>query len=294
MDDEPQLDLFTWDRIKVGEGFRALARLDLAKAVGMFEDVLSKWHGHPDAAGGLRMAGAWGESLRRAETLQKEDAVAFLWERIECYPFGHSGQALRRELILRAIALMEGDCYLHIPPDLCLGRLLLEVEDYSQGEEALRRLLERRPADGRLLICLGNCLLRQGRKTEARVVYARAFLSSPWEVELGEIDDKDLVGAIADEDIYSAAVCGWLRHVLPFVDVAVGSPHDGKHKEALLVYQTVRRAERARGKAAHEEMVQQRRLLKEIAPTVFFEYMGRMQRAPKSQPPILHWSPNAR
>ncbi len=125
-------------------------------------------------------------------------------------------------------------------------------------------------------ICLGNCLLRQGRKSEARVVYATTFLSSPWEVELEAIDDKEMVEAVADGDIYSAAVRGWLRHVLPLVDVERGSPHDGKHAEALLVYQTVRRAETARAKAAHDEMVEQRRLLRELAPAVFFEYMGRM------------------
>lgn len=277
MDEGLQLDLFNWDRVKVREGFIALARLDLKKAVLMFQDVLSRWQGHPDAAAGLRMAGAWDESLRRSEALPKEDAVAFLWEKIRSYPFGQSGQALRRELIQRAIALMEGDCYLHIPPDLCLGRLLLEVEEYVKAEEALTRLLERRPVDGRVLLCLGNCLFRQGKRTEARVVYARALLSAPWEVELGEIDDKELAGAIADEDVYSAAVRGWLRHVLPLIDVEVGSPHDRKHEGALLVYQTVRRAERARASGAHDEMVAQRRLLKEADPAVFQEYMGRME-----------------
>lgn len=277
MDEELQLDLFNWDRVKVREGFMALARLDLTEANRIFEDVLSRWQGHPDAAAGLRMAGAWDESLRRAETLQKADAVAFLWERIRSYPFGRSGEALRRGLIQRAIALMEGDCYLHIPPDLCLGRLLFEVEDHLKAEEALKRLLERRPVDGGMLVCLGNCLFRQDKKSEARVVYARALLSAPWEVELDEIDDKEVVEAIADEDIYSAAIRGWLRHVLPLVDVEVGSPHDRKHEETLRVYETVRRAEKARAKGVYEEMVEQRRRLKQVDSAVFLEYMGRMQ-----------------
>jgi tetratricopeptide (TPR) repeat protein len=208
MDEELQLDIFTWDRVKVREGFMALARLDLTEAVRIFEDVLSRWQYHPDAAAGLRMAGAWDESLRRAETLQKADAVAFLWERIRSYPFGPSSEALRRGLIQRVIALMEGDCSLHIPPDLCLGRLLFEVEDYLKAEEALKRLLERRPVDGGMLVCLGNCLFRQGKKSEARVVYARALLSAPWQVELDEVDDREVVAAIADEDVYSSAVRG--------------------------------------------------------------------------------------
>jgi hypothetical protein len=127
-----------------------------------------------------------------------------------------------------------------------------------------------------MLIWLGNCLFRQGKEDEARFAYAKAFLCAPWEVELDELDDKELLEAIADEDIYSAAVCGWLRRVLPFVEVEVGSPHDRKHEESLLIYHAVGRAERARAMGAHEEMVEQRRLLKRLAPAVFLEYMGRM------------------
>ncbi len=278
MDEGPQLDLFTWDRVKVREGFAALARLDPTQAVRIFEDVLSRWHGHPDALVGLRMARTWDEFLRQAATLEQGDAAASLWERIRAFPFGSSGQALRRALLERAIVLLDGDCYLHIPPDLCLGRLLLEIQEYAKAEKALTRLLERRPGDGRLLVCLGNCLFRQHKTPEARGVYARALLSAPWEVELGEIEDKELVGALAHEDVYSAAIRGWLRRVLPLVDVQVKSPHDSRHAGALLVYQTVRRAERARARGAHEEMVAERRLLRQADPTVFQEYMARLER----------------
>ena len=276
MDEELQLNLFSWDRVKVGEGFSALAGLDFAKAQITFQHLLSTWSGHPDASLGLGMAATWADFLTGAETLQTRDAIVSLWEQIRLYSFGQFGQALRRALIQRVIALMEEDTDLYIPPDLCLGRLLLEIEDYKSAEAAFKHLLETHPCDGKILVWLANCLFRQGRTSEARVVYAKVFLSAPLEVMLEEIEDKELVEAIADEEAYSAAIWGWLRGVLPLVDAEEGPPLDRKHEEALRVYQTLRRAEKARARGAHEEMVERRRLLKELAPAVFLQYMGRM------------------
>ncbi len=276
MDEELQLNLFSWDRVKVGEGFKALAGLDFAKAQVIFQNLLSKWPGHPDASAGLGMVATWADALSKAEVLQRRDAIVSLWERIRSYPFGQCGHALRRALIQRVVALMEEDAALYVPPDLCLGCILLELEDYGKAEAAFRHLLEIHPREGRILVWVGNCLFRQRKTSEARVVYAKALLSEPSEVKLEEIEDKELVGAIADEEVYSAAIWGWLRGILPLVDVEEGPPHDRKHAEALRVYQTVRRAERARVNSTYEEMVAQRRLLKELAPAVFLQYMGRL------------------
>ncbi|HAM53767.1 MAG TPA: hypothetical protein DCP92_24885 [Nitrospiraceae bacterium] len=276
MDEGLQLDLFGWERVKTGEGFCALANLDFKKAVIIFEDVLSKWEGHPDASTGLRMAVEWDNALAEIEGLPKDNAVIFLWERVRSYTFGQWGGAFRTALIKRGIVLLEDGDSLHIPVDLYLGALYLEIEDYGKAEQAYRRFIERHSADGRTLVCLGNCLWRQGRKGEARATYTKALLVSPWEVRLEEIDDKELVAAVAEEDIYLAAVYGWLRRVLPLVAVEVDTPHDSNHGWSSLVYQTLRRAEKARERGDHEGMVEQRRLLKEAAPAVFLEYMGRL------------------
>ena len=276
MEEEPQLNLFSWDRVKVAEGYSVLAGLDFAKAQATFQNLLSKWPGHPDASAGLGMAATWAAFLREAEALQKRDAIVSLWERIRSYSFGQSGHALRRALLQRVVALAEVDADLYVPPDLCLGRLLLEIENYGRAEAAFRHLLEIHPRDGRIFVWFGNCLFRQQKTSEARVVYARALLSASSEVRPEEIEDEELVKAIADEEVYSAAIWGWLRGVLPLVEVEEAPRLDQKHEEALRAYQTVRRAERARAKGAHDEMVEQRRLLRELAPAVFLQYMGRM------------------
>jgi hypothetical protein len=98
----------------------------------------------------------------------------------------------------------------------------------------------------------------------------------PWEVERDLIEDRELLQAIPDEDVYSAAVCGWLRRILPLIELKVESPHDEKHEESLCVYRAVVGAEKARFKGEYDAMVEQRRLLKQLAPGVFLEYMGRL------------------
>ena len=276
MDEELQLNLFSWDRVKVGEGLRALAGLDFAKAQVIFQNLLSRWPGHPDASAGLGMVAAWADALNKVEAMQKRDAIVALWERIRSYPFGQCGHALRRALIQRVVALMEENSALYVLPDLCLGCLLLELEDYGKAEAAFRHLLDIHPRDGRILVWLGNCLFRQCRTGEGRLVYAKALLSASSELKLEEIDDKELVEVIANEEVDSAAIWGWLRGLLPLVEVEEGPPHDLKQAEASRVYQTVRRAERARANGEYEEMVAQRRLLKELAPAVFLQYMARM------------------
>lgn len=276
MEEGLQLSLFSWDRVKVGEGLEALARLDFSKAAGIFEGLLSRFPAHPDASAGLAMATEWASILETTGTLEKRDAAAALWASTKSYAFGQGGQKFRKRLIRLAIALLDGDPYLHVPPDLCLGRLLLEVEEYEGAEKALRQFLDAHGPHGSMMVCLGNCLFRQGKTTEARLSYAKAFLLAPWEVERDQIEDRELVQTIAEEDVYSAAVCGWLRRILPLIELKVESPHDRNHEEALLVYHTVIRAEKARAKGDHDAMVEQRRRLKRLAPGVFLEYMGRL------------------
>jgi tetratricopeptide (TPR) repeat protein len=276
-EDSLQLNLFSWDRVQVGEGLEALAHLDFRKAEGIFKGLLSRFPGHPEASAGLTMATDWASVLGTTSVLEKPDAAAALWAATKGYTFGPGNEKFRKALIRRAIGLLDGDPHLYLPPDVCLGRLFLEVEEYEAAERALGQVLDAHGTHGGLMICLGNCLFRQRKKTEARFAYARAFLLVPWEIERDQIEDRELAQAIAEEDTYWAAAYGWLRRLLPLIDVQVESPHDKNHEEALLVYDTLRSAETARVKGDHAAMVEQRRRLKRLAPGVFLEYMGRLE-----------------
>lgn len=54
-------------------------------------------------------------------------------------------------------------------------------------------LAEQHPRDGKILVYLGNCLRLQGRTAKARAIYAKAILTSPWDMKLEGFTDKELV-----------------------------------------------------------------------------------------------------
>ena len=60
---EVQLDLFGLERIKLGEGYAALARLDLDKAASIFGDLIRENPGFAEAAEGKSMAVEWSDTL---------------------------------------------------------------------------------------------------------------------------------------------------------------------------------------------------------------------------------------
>jgi hypothetical protein len=78
MDDGLQLNLFSWDRVQVGEGLEALAQLDFRKVEGIFARLLSRFPGHPEASAGLTMATDWASVLETTSALKKHDAAATL------------------------------------------------------------------------------------------------------------------------------------------------------------------------------------------------------------------------
>ena len=178
---------------QVGEGLEALASLDFSKAMSIFEGLLSRFPGHPDASAGLVMATEWASILGAIGTQERHDAAAALWARTKSYAFGQGGQKLRKHIIQRAIALLDGDPRLYVPPDLSLGRLLLKLGDYEGARKAIEGLLDAHGPNGAMMISLANCLFLDGKETEARFAYAKAFLLVPWEVERDQIEDERAV-----------------------------------------------------------------------------------------------------
>jgi hypothetical protein len=75
-------------------------------------------------------------------------------------------------------------------------------------------------------------------------------------------------------------VHGWLRDILPLVDVGGGLSSAPGHEKALTQHRAIHLAEEARRKGNHQEMVEQRRILKETDPEVFEEYLVRLRSLP--------------
>lgn len=271
-----QLDLFGWERIKLGEGYAALEMLDLEAAAAVFSDLMRQKPGFPDAVQGYAMAVEWGDRLWEMEPLRLETEALALWERIRSYPFGPWGGGLRKALIKKLISVVEQNVDFYVPPDFCLGLFYIETMQYDQAEGALRRLLEKHPNNARLLCLLGNALSLQRRPSEARALYAKALLIAPRDVGAGGLEDGELAAIIREVGPHVAPIHGWLRGVLPMVDITVPSPGDHDHDTALKTYRTLVDAESARKKRDHRRMVEQRRLLKETAPEVLEAYLNRI------------------
>jgi len=271
--EEVQLDFFGMDRIRLGEGYAALAKLELDRAASIFNELILANPDFVDAKQGYVIATAWSEILWELETRCPQDAVAFLWEKIQTYAFGQWCGGLRTALVRKVIGLIDCDVYFFISPDFCLGYLLFEMADYEQAEKAYRFLTEKKPNNAKLICGLGNSIFLQKRLFEARYCYAQALLTSPLDVDPNGLEDTELKRIVKECGVYMAPVYGWLRGALPLLDSADIQANDKKHSQALMIYRSVFLAESARNKRDHHDMVEKRRNLKDIAPKVFEEYI---------------------
>ncbi len=271
-----QFDLFGLDRIKLGEGYAALARLDLDKAASIFGDLVRDDPQFADAVDGKAMALAWGDVLRGIESLNGAAAALSLWEKIRSFSFGQWGDGLRKALVKKVIDLVGDNDDFFIPPDLCLGFLHIDVMQYERAEDSLRKLLEKHPDNARLLCLLGNALVPQRRRSEARVYYAKAFLRSPREASEAGANDDELAAIIRREGPYLTPIHGLLEGVLPLVDTAAIVAVDQDHAGMLEIYRALSRADAARVKRDHRMMVEERKILKELSAEVFDAYITRL------------------
>jgi tetratricopeptide (TPR) repeat protein len=271
-----QFDLFGQARIKLGDGYASLARLDLDKAASIFGDLIRDNPQFADAADGKTMALEWGDALWGIESLNCEAAALSLWEKIGSSSFGQWGDGLRKALVKRVIELIGANEDFFIPPDLCLGSLHIDVMQYEQAEDSLRKLLEKHPDNARIFCLLGNALLPQRRRSEARGFYAKAFVRSPREAGEAGPNDDELAAIIRREGPYMTPVYGLLEDVLPLVDAAAIVAVDQDHARTLKIYRALSRAEAAREKRDHRKMVEERKVLKELSPEVFEAYITRL------------------
>lgn len=271
-----QLDLFGQERIKLGEGYAALARLEPDKAAAIFGDLVRENPDFADAAEGKAMAIEWGDSLWEIESLKPEAAALSLWDKVRSASFGFWGDGLRKALIRRAIDLIWNTEDFFIPPALCLGFLHFEAGQYEQAERALRKLLEKHPDNIRLLCLLGNSLVLQRRPAEARSLYAKALLRSPGDLDAGAFSDDATAALVRMHGCCLAPIYGWMEGVLPLLDAGQETAHDQEHDRALGIYRVITRAERALKRRDHAGMVEQRKILKELDPEFFAAYLARI------------------
>jgi tetratricopeptide (TPR) repeat protein len=282
-----QLELFSWDVNEISKAYKALSSLDFEIAKSAFSKVLKQIPDNSSAIHGMQLVADWQEIFQVEETLEREAWIVFLWKKIRTYDFGVDPKSLhlRQKLIEQLIVAIDNNPLHYIPPDLCLGYLLIETERYIEAEGALRTLLIDHPNNARLLGYLGDSLWMQGRKDEARVVYAKALLTAPNEVSIDDIRDKRLAEMVQESGCYMALIRGWMEGILPLVDIEgkfdkwSADNQALRKREGLSAYILLNEAEKARRNADHEKMVSYRKELKVEAPEVFRLYMEHLEQS---------------
>ncbi|HEY0839460.1 MAG TPA: hypothetical protein VGD74_04690 [Vulgatibacter sp.] len=153
-----------------------------------------------------------------------------------------------------------------------VGGYLLAASLPEEAAASLYGTIARAPASGRAALLLGNALLRLERVEEARDAYRRAFRVSPYELELGSVDDPEVRGLepLAKDLHLDGDVRAWLpaigllEDVLPFsaLDPVPGAGFG----QATRVYDLLIAHKGAR---SHGERMAIRRDLRELAPELF-------------------------
>jgi tetratricopeptide (TPR) repeat protein len=270
-----QLNLFSAERLKVGEGFEALVELDLDRAGELFDTVLARKPEVGDARAGQEIVAYWQSVMEQCQKLDGREQAGFIWQRIKelsedplLLP-----SRLKRSLIGKVIALLQEHDTVLTPPDLCCGYLYTELGEYQQAVASLKAALERSPDSARLRGFLGDALWCLGRETWARAEYARALLTSAGDVSIADLRDPRLLDVISHYGLEMAPVYGWLKGVLPLLDPGQVSFGNEQVADA---YRCLFAADQARLSGDQDAVVERRQLLRESFPDLFAAYMKKI------------------
>lgn len=265
-----QLNLFQWDMIETARGAESLALLDFAEARRRFVKVLSVLPGHSEASRGLRDVEFWEDAVNEADRLQLDQAIGFLWERMQGFSFKRSRnqKSLQRTLLGRLLVMMSHREAFFLPPDLCRGFLHLQMGDYADAAAELERLLKQRPDNGRLRAYLADALWMQGKKEAAAETYALALLASPRDVNASAVRNQQLGELIREHGPELAPIYGYMAGALPLV-----MPDGYAASREAGAYRSFAAAEEARLRNDYPAMVSARRDFKELQPGVFRDYL---------------------
>lgn len=272
---EQQLDLFSYDIVRVSQAYEILGRFDFQGAQRIFEEVLAQNSNNSLAFEGITLIHHWQDRLDGLKQLDSQKSLS-LWKKVKEYPFGpgNGAQQLRKGIIEKLIEFFKDNPLDYFPPDLCLGFLYLQTGDYKKAEVALRTLLHHYSHHVKLITFLGNALWLQGRQFEARTAYTKALLLDPSAVSLEYLKDEAFIQIIDREGLGMAPHYGWIEGLLPLINIEKELSVRTTHQK---IYSFLFHTEKARQKGDHEMMIKYRKKLKEEAKEFFDIYMEHLR-----------------
>ena len=272
-----QLDLFTPQRLDLGEAWDALASLAAERAARLFSVLVARYPDSREARDGQRIAAHWRQVLARAQTMPLPARVPALWTALSECPDELISPRLHRSLLDHLWTAMNEGGMSFVPPDLPAGRIALALGRAAEATASLSRAFRNHPDEPAVLRWLASAEWALGHRQAARAVWARLLLAAPETVEAEAIDDEAVRHVIAEHGAALAPLFGWIEGVLPLLPRA---PDRGGGTPERLIYASLVEAERARRAGDHEAVIAARLALRDQAPEALAAYMGHLDITP--------------
>ncbi|HBH29023.1 MAG: tetratricopeptide repeat protein [Desulfofustis sp. PB-SRB1] len=267
-----QLNLFDLHIIASAQGFACLARFEFDEARSHFTKALDIRPEYTEAQRGINDVVYWQKAIEGIGGDTSPASVGHLWRMFCGFDFLESQhhRNLRQHLLKFLATLLPDHPSFYDPPDLCHGYLHLLRGDYQRAEANLRLLVEHYPDTALLHLFLAEALWQQGRGEPAGPQYARALLLDPAACENRKISNYPLMEIITEYGADQAPIYGFFKGVLPLVKLPGRLLPD---TSANMLYETMRKAEQARRRRAHQQMISHRKELQRANKTVFGDYL---------------------
>ena len=271
-----QLDLFSPDRLSLGEARETLHALDFERAAMLYRQIIARWPEAGEAREGLAAATRWNEILSRIESGDPRSAPRMLWEEIweATANVGSLPEGFRAALLRRVRDMLRNLDADPVPPDLSQGDVLLELDRPTEAVWWAREAMERFPDNVLIKALLAEASWQAGNAHAAREAWAGILLLSQPGSMLPAPSDLRLTELIDQHGPRRAAVEGWLVGLLPLLPPgevpAVGDT-------GVDVYRHLTLAEAARRTNDWDETLKHRRWLRENAPNVLERYIAKLE-----------------
>jgi len=277
---EPQLPLFDWPVMVMGEGYRKLAAFHFDEAEKHFNDVLQVEQGEEDEARqALHACKYWRVIFEVHKENPDNYSTGKLYKEVRQYDFENVPGLLQlKNALLEYIAgqmLSNNRFYIDGPENESVFDILIELRLNRKAESVILQQIEKDPDDVQFRYSRAQIQWLSKQKGEAKKNYARGLLLNPCRIPSHRILYKQLLTLIDDVGPEMAPLFGWVRKVLPLIHIRENLDFcSGSHRRAIDCYRLLWSADKALQNRDFEACYRYRKKLKAEVPELYDEYFA--------------------
>lgn len=276
--DHSQLNLFSWQKETLGEGYEKLAAFCFDEAESVFVQINEKYVStDPETEEALFCTNYWKEVFDELENISPVKAIPFLYKEVSRFNFSNTWgqQQFRSALIRHLIRLMQQQNIFYLNDQIALSDLFLQIKQTEKAEQALTEQLSTNEQDNKLRFRLAQIQWKNGLKGEAKRNYTLGLLLNPTSVPLEFLESDEIADLIDKYGSEMTPAYGWVFGVLPLLRLPDEFSVSGdSHLKALHCYRLLRKAEKASKGGGIDECVKYRKAMKETSPEFYDEYFA--------------------